>query len=119
MHLTKATTMSCYAVLAGWRRYRAEGDGGLAHRLRGTGATGRQRFAVAPAEVRNAHRPVPPEELDVALCPVRQRRTVDPGGWVGSVGRVDALNRSALMRDAGGDKSRFANAWKSASGSPR
>lgn len=50
------------------------------------------RFAVEPADAANAHAPAPPiEELDAALCPVRERRVVDKTGCVSWRGRCFEL----------------------------
>lgn len=49
-------------------------------------------FAVDPAESADAHRPAPSvEELDAALCPVRERRVVDKTGCVSWRGRCFEL----------------------------
>lgn len=53
------------------------------------------RFAVAPAEAADVHRPAPSEaELSAALCPVRERRVVDKSGCVSWRGRCFVLSGS-------------------------
>jgi len=56
------------------------------------------RFAVAPADAADAHQPAPePEELDAALCPLRQRRAVDKSGCVSWRGQCFMLTGTDAM----------------------
>ena len=45
------------------------------------------KFAVEPTEATDVHRPIEPEELDAALCPVLEERVVDQTGGVSWRGR--------------------------------